>query len=244
MTPEEEKRAMRVYLPLMDEIVARINVYNICVDNESKFAPGLVRELCYLQFRAICELVALGCMAVYGDRKLSRKVIAAYEAPKLIHELQRLDPDCYPQPASIVKVGKEVRITGRSEINHLSRSDLIKLWKKAGDILHRAPYSKLIREPDPKLLDLSDVGVWARKIVALLNTHLIPLGPTALMTVVLRDVETGLPSANILRLSLDDGTASATRHRVWKHIRGGRTHQANQARDSGRSLFAFREGKD
>lgn len=216
MTPEQEQLAMDVYLPLMDEVVARIDVVNFSVRNEQDFAPGLVRELCYLQFRTICELVAVGCLAIYGRQKLPRRLMDTWEAPRIINELKKLDPNCYPQPASITRDGRFVDITGRAEVDHLTRERLVALWGKSGDILHRAPYSKVVRPTNPKDADLSDIALWGNRITALLNCHLIPVSPTKLMTVVLRDLETGLPSANFLTLSLSDNTATTSHHRLSK----------------------------
>lgn len=211
MTPDEEKEAMRVYLPLMDEVVARINVFNVCSINKAKFAPGLVRELCYLQFRAICEIVAVGCLAIYGERKIPSRLRSEYAAPKLIKALGELAPGCYPFPMSIEGDAKQMTFTSRAEIDHLTRDDLITLWNKSGDILHRAPYSKIARPSDPALLDLRDIPFWAHKIVRLLNVHGILLSPTKLMTVVLHNRETGMPSAEFVTIS-DDGSASSSMH--------------------------------
>jgi len=216
MTPEEETLAMKVYLPLMDEIVARIDVVNVCARNEPNFAPGLVRELCYLQFRAICELVAVGCVALYGHHKLPRRVVKTYEAPKVINELKALDPNCFPSPVVITRNGKHVSITATQGTDHLSRDELVSLWNKSGEILHRAPYTKVTRAQDPKLADLSDIGLWGQKIAALLSNHYVMVDPTKIMTVALKDIETGLPSANFLALSLSDGTAATSLHRLEK----------------------------
>ena len=218
MTPNEEKRAMNVYLPLMDEIVARIHIVNVSARNDPGFAPGFVRELCYLQFRAICELIAVGCLAIYGDKKVSTKLINTYEASKIITALQKLAPNCYPQPISIGRDGKHVSITGLPNSNQLTRADLVRLWGKSGDVLHRSPFSKVTKTTDLKSFDLSDIWHWTAKMTGLLNTHCIVLDWTTtairIMTVALKEASTGLPSAAFLALSLADGNANASMHQL------------------------------
>jgi hypothetical protein len=59
------------YCGLMEELKARHAVVSkVLIDaRESQFVltPYVLGELCFLQLRMMCELIALGCLLVHGD---------------------------------------------------------------------------------------------------------------------------------------------------------------------------------
>src|ERR1700734_1473974 len=89
-----------IYARLMEEIKRRVDII-IQVPNGKPPLPAMVAfELCYLQFRKICEVFALGCLTVHGDlpgvrNKLLQKT---YNADQIIKQLSNLHPRFYPVP--------------------------------------------------------------------------------------------------------------------------------------------------
>src|ERR1700689_5024190 len=69
-----------------------------------KYAPSLLPvaalELCYLQLRMICELIALSSLLAHGDIEAvsTRKTLTRYEADWILDRLFAIHPDFYPQP--------------------------------------------------------------------------------------------------------------------------------------------------
>jgi hypothetical protein len=55
------------YLPLMHELAIRIDLVAHACDGKLNLNPPYAREYAYLQFRRMCELIALGCLLLHGD---------------------------------------------------------------------------------------------------------------------------------------------------------------------------------
>src|ERR1017187_2239008 len=64
------REATNLYAFFMAEIKVRIGAINAIGGTIEHRVPALiVREFCFLQFRMICELIALGCLTAHGDIK-------------------------------------------------------------------------------------------------------------------------------------------------------------------------------
>ena len=59
--------AVRWYLPLMHELAIRIELVAHACEGRLSLTPPYAREYAYLQFRRMCELIALGCLRLHGD---------------------------------------------------------------------------------------------------------------------------------------------------------------------------------
>ena len=59
--------AIKEYLPLMHELVIRLDLVAMACDGKLNLTPIYAREYSYLQFRYMCELIALGCLQLHGD---------------------------------------------------------------------------------------------------------------------------------------------------------------------------------
>jgi hypothetical protein len=123
----------------------------------------------------ICELIALGCLAAHGDIPATRsgKMQKAYEPNKILTELEKLHPDFYPIP------GKQVLSSRGAPIEvlpiksgFLTKNDLLSLWAKCGDKLHRGSMKNVDR---PFVVDFNEIAVWDQKILTLLGHHQIQL---------------------------------------------------------------------
>jgi hypothetical protein len=137
----------------------------------------MVREICYLQFRFICEIISLACLVAHGDIPETQALKDTYEPGKIIKRLEQLKPFFYPQPMDLVRDEelKRAIFQGRPEINHLSQQELPTLWGRSGDILHRAPMVKVLSQQNQTPDDFTDIFDWSAKLTGLLNTHWITL---------------------------------------------------------------------
>jgi hypothetical protein len=173
-----QNEAMTIYAALMAEARWRIEIIRSTLANPSGYPVAMVRESCYLQFRFLCEGIALGCLAVHGDIKPTQEIKNAYQADKIIKALNRLKPAFYPQPMDAKFEAGGWHLIGKPEFNHLTKDDLIKLWREAGEMLHRGRFSEVVAQMKPFTLDSSyfvKATEWMEKIVSLLTQHWITL---------------------------------------------------------------------
>jgi hypothetical protein len=70
----EAKATMGQYCALMEEIKRRGEAIRITASGQlaDRIPPRMAEELCYLQLRMICELIALGSLVAHGDIKVTR----------------------------------------------------------------------------------------------------------------------------------------------------------------------------
>lgn len=67
----------------MHELVARSDLVAKACSGELNLPPLYAREFCYLQFRYMCELIALGALQLHGDLPIASSK-AAKKPTKLI----------------------------------------------------------------------------------------------------------------------------------------------------------------
>jgi hypothetical protein len=168
-----EQEKLNRYRALMEEARFRIDVLNVTAQNQANFELRFVREQCYLQFRFLCEIIAIGCLIAHGG--ITKRLLDAYRPDEILNQMQELNPHFYPQPIRTTQVGNRTNFQGISHINHLSRNDLAKLWGKAGDVLHISPLRKAMKLQPANVSSLDDVFEWGKKLSGLLNEHLIVL---------------------------------------------------------------------
>jgi hypothetical protein len=194
----DEKHRIKLYLQLMEEIRLRFEIINNTHQNTVGVRPEFVREIGFLQFRLICETIAIACIIAHGNR--DKRVLRRYEPAVVMQELRKLNPHFYPQPVEIEIAEKDgvkgTRITGRqNEKDHLKQNDLTNLWSVAGDELHRTPLNKLTKRRHPSGASFSDIFHWGAKLTGLLSSHLIVLNDTRSLVVFLMSIEAGKPIA-------------------------------------------------
>lgn len=174
--PSLSPRLATLYCDLMEEIKRRIDVIS------GNTVGGLVVpeivgvELVYLQFRMICELIALACLTVHGDvpETKAKRLTKAYNADQIIKALENLHPEFYPVPGRQVRdeTGKVLELT-RVDDPYLTKRELQRLYGECGNFLHRGNIEQFMKGKGlPKPLDLE---AWKKKITNLLNHHQIQL---------------------------------------------------------------------
>jgi hypothetical protein len=133
--PTSKEDRARTYLQVLFEINARLQFIK---SMESATVPyGISREVCHLQLRHICELVAIGCLVVQGDYTSSPDFSGEYNPQKVFRSLEKYD-GFFPQFASItIKDGNlDIQIYKNSAAA-MTRKEMETLWGKTGNYLHR-----------------------------------------------------------------------------------------------------------
>ena len=130
----------------------------------------------YLQLRKILELVAFGSLVANRDSfsKLYAEFAKLWNARRLLDDIEEVHPGFYPEPI-VEKLDPEAGVKAewqKKEDGFLTRQDFITLYKKCGAILHAEnPYGDKI---DYAAYE-QEAPTWLKKIVGLLNCHLIRL---------------------------------------------------------------------
>lgn len=176
-----ENDIARAYCSLMQEARTRLEVIRHSGANAAKLPGPIVKEICYLQLRLLCEIVAVCCLVAQGN-VASNNLAKTYEPRKIMAKLGTLNPYFYPIPINQTTVGRKTdgnRIINisSSDADHLSKKELLSLWDRCGDLLHRSPMIKAIK---PQVVDdavSADIGKWLNKILGLLNHHWITMIP-------------------------------------------------------------------
>jgi hypothetical protein len=169
------------YCNLMEELKARqAVVLKILTDaREGRFAfpPYILGELCFLQLRMMCELIALGCLLVHKDVPAARttRMQKAYAADWIVNRLTELHPSFYPLAGvqTLDEAARVIRVDPNTK-PHLTKDKLLELYAECGAVLHRGNL-KGILAADPKHMDLLRAAKWTAQITQLLDHHQIPL---------------------------------------------------------------------
>jgi hypothetical protein len=187
MATKEDEAAAAVYIKLMEEVKYRAWGVNMALDRPHEIPPPLIREFCYLQLRMMCELVALGCLVAHGDIAKNQYFQKAYKADEILNQLAGLHPEFYPTPVvpKIYQMNEFNPISGKLRQNvhlepfpgpFLTKNELIALYRRCGDILHKGNLRKLLSQQDeaePPADLYSDIKVDGQKMLALLSNHTI-----------------------------------------------------------------------
>ena len=201
MTKSNESLAIQRYLLLMHELAIRIDLTASACDGKLNLTPPYAREYCYLQFRRACELIALGCLQLHGELPAAQtqSAIKEWNAEKIMKLLLNEHPYSFPQSVDRNKTPEGIKcINANSKPNALTRDEFKKLYSECGSVLHRGTIRSLEAAGRITKDDLEKVVTWQRKIVDLMNEHLlVKPGRDSLYLVSLR-TESGFPECSKL----------------------------------------------
>jgi hypothetical protein len=174
MPTTEQLAASNLYRDLMIEIRSRIHVIDTATMNQIPVAPPFVREFCFLQIRMMCELIALGCLAAHGDLKGSKKskLDRLWAADKIIEELESLHQDFFPIAVIKTKVATGYHIEPKNP-QPLTKQDMLKLYYKCGDVLHKGSTKKILAAKQPVVVHYPEITSIAQKFRDLISDHAI-----------------------------------------------------------------------
>jgi hypothetical protein len=189
MATKQQIKAINLYRVLMFESRHRLETINFILEGGTRLSSGIVRELCYLQLRMLCETIAVGCLVAHGDIVEARikNFEKEWSADKMFKRLENLNPHFFPQ--QMVINGAAHSVTANTNPNALKKEEMLTLYGACGDFLHRGTLKKVLQsEPLAYFrLNVPDIVAWAQKIEDLLGSHLIPLSDRAILICVLRD---------------------------------------------------------
>lgn len=124
------------YCGLMEEIKRRSMIVTGCLSRPIADAHPIY-ELCFLQFRMICELIALACLVAHGEIQEAKALEKHNDARKVLRALERLKPKFYPSPrAQSIDAGKVLNVPIPIPSDYLTKALLLKLYGRCGDVLH------------------------------------------------------------------------------------------------------------
>lgn len=195
----DQKGILETYCILMEEANIRFRVINYTFRNEASLPPRVVSEICWLQLRFLCEIVALACLVAHGDVQGAEPTSGTWNPQKIMNKLERLNRHYYPQPLKTELIdGKHVMRAVNDGV-HLRKGELPILWTKTGAMLHRAPIeTAFARSVFDTEVDHSEMVQWTDKLVGLLSSHWITIVENKKgMRVSLKSLETGRAAATI-----------------------------------------------
>jgi hypothetical protein len=205
--PFSPKEAVGRYLPLMHELATRIElVARTCNGNLGLSLP-FAREYVYLQFRHICELIALGCLELHGDLPQAQTNAAKKEwnAEKLMRLLQRNHPHCFPQCVEREKIDGGESIKANGKPNALTFDEFKKLYNECGEVLHRGTIRSIHTSRSLNQDDYQSLVTWQSKIVDLMNEHLIGRANGTSFYLISLRTDSGYPECSIFTKNSEAG---------------------------------------
>jgi hypothetical protein len=199
--------AVQRYLPLMHELAIRIDLVAHACDGKLNLTPPYAREYAYLQFRRMCELIALGCLLLHGDLPAAQTQSTKKEwnAEKIMKILHKNHPHSFPQSVIREKTENGWNIQANSKPDALTREEFKKLYSECGEILHRGTIRSLEATGGVTQGDYEKVIYWQKKIVDLMNEHLIGRATGNSFYIISLRTESGFPECSIFTINDSGG---------------------------------------
>lgn len=200
MSAFDEPAAVHTYLKLMHEVVIRLDLVSHACNGHLNLSPPYAFEYCYLQYRRICELLALGCLQLHGDLPAaqSRSATKEWNAEKIMALLHRNHPHAFPQCVIATKVSNGWSYVANSKPNAMTLAEFKSLYNKCGGVLHRGTIRSIEAEQPPEKNDYDQLIRWSHKIVDLLNQHFISRSSGRGLYFVSLKTESGGPACSVL----------------------------------------------
>jgi hypothetical protein len=174
MPTQADLDAADTYCNLMKEVRWRVESISTLLNTPIGLHPQLMREFCFIQLRKICEITGLACLVAHGDITASfgKDLQKAHEPGRVLGALERVHADFFPVPIVPVAVPGGVFLETYTK-PYMTKPELIALWGRCGDILHRGSFKTLMKGAVQVSTDFSDVTLPGQKILNLLSHHRI-----------------------------------------------------------------------
>lgn len=205
--PKTSEERAKVYLHCMAEIKERLRVIEKVSNEDIQIL--FAKEICYLELRFICELIAIACLTAQGDFKTQRAFTEEYSPPKIFSALKDIYPQFFPKDAEVISQPGRHHVESGHKLDAYGESDIVSLWNEAGSHLHRASVNHYLKKTFTGTPDLSGVAAHVSGIVRLLESHILPIQTNLkypLMLLVHLDDGDGRIEANFLHLDQEKGT--------------------------------------
>lgn len=196
----DEASAVRNYLKHMHEVVIRLDLVSHACNGLLNLTPPYALEYCYLQYRRVCELLALGCLQLHGDLAAAKSSAASKEwnAERIMNLLHRTHPHSFPQCVTATKTPDGWSYVANSKPNALTLAEFKVLYNKCGQVLHRGTIRTIDAEQPLEKSDYDELIGWSHKIVDLLNQHFISRSDGHGLYFVSLKTESGGPACSVL----------------------------------------------
>lgn len=208
--PFSTRDAAISYLHLLNEMIGRITFVGSLLSG-TNIPPALVRELAYLQFRKVCEMLALGSLYLHGDLPGAKSLTGEWNAEQIMKKLRRLHPDFFQKSAAIVQDGereggqKVWRIVDNFNAVALTLGDLKTLYAECGVALHRGKIKTLNFDAAVRQEDWDAIAAWQERLVGLINSHVVYRAGNSGAYIFNAKGSNDLPHCSILAFSGDGG---------------------------------------
>lgn len=166
--------AVSIYRDLLTEIKYRVETINLVLARRVAIPAKAAEELCYLQLRMICEIIALGCLVIHRDLdNLKPDLFRTYKAGRIIKELGTLHGKFFPVPLESSDDQTKTPLEWvHKKSGFLTRDELLELWSRhCGEALHRGSVRNVFEKR--KEPEFGPIERWRDKIIGLLNRHII-----------------------------------------------------------------------
>jgi len=211
----DEKLAIQSYLRLMHEVAIRIELIAFACDGKLSLTPPYAREYSYLQFRRLCELIALGCLQLHGDLPVAKTKAATKEwnAERIMRLLHRNHPHAFPQSVTTTKKGGVWHYEANSKPDALTLASFKALYAECGELLHRGTIRSIEAEKPITTEDYEKVIKWSHSIVNLMNQHIVARKDGAGMFLVSLKSENGMPACSVFS-NFEEGSVNVATYNI------------------------------
>ena len=177
MTPDKTTEALKTYAALMDEARERLMAIEKAA-NWNGLAPKFITEFCALQFRMLCETIALGCLVAHGDvgsLQVAKSTRDKWHAGELMTALGKMHAEFFPRPHNTKRIAEHV-LHFEPVPNHLSKEALIQFYGRLGETLHMGRLAdRLSGKKSTRPYTGEEIIGNAQAIFDLLNIHMFKL---------------------------------------------------------------------
>lgn len=191
---------VRSYITLMHEFAIRIDLVATACDGQLNLSPPYAREYAYLQFRRCCELIALGCLFLHGDlpQVQTNSAKKEWNADRIMRMLQRAHPHAFPQSVTTERTSAGMNVNANSKPEALSFDEFKRLYAECGEVLHRGTIRTVETLGTATQSDYEKVIQWQRKLVHLMNEHIVVSANGKDLYLIALRTDSGFPSCSIL----------------------------------------------
>lgn len=169
----EQPSKTRIYADLMQEVKDRLDTIGHLLGQFSKVEPRFAfaqAELCFLQLRYICELVALSACVAHEPTNLSQTILKSWNAERTFLLLDKFNEHCFPKSVRPTRTDGSLHF--ESVPDTLDAKQLREIYSHCGDMLHRGPLKHLLSGKG-RTYDLDKARSWALLIKRSLADHTI-----------------------------------------------------------------------
>jgi len=169
--PSTKEEKAKIYIKVMMEVKQRLAIIHTidAVDVD----PIIPIEICYLQLRHICELIAIACLTAQGDFSTYKEFKDSYDVSRVFRSLEKINPTFFPEPFMLTRNESYVEIKRNSFPDFITRDELEKLWGVTGNYLHRLTMRSFMKKKLNVIKENSIILEYSKRIKLLLNRHKI-----------------------------------------------------------------------